>query len=286
MISARGGLLAVAALGLNLGCEQNAVTFFITQMNAPQIAGTTCTVPDDPNSARIAEGIMDVGLRDDYFVSPLLQNSLVATASPSFGRVETANIIVQGFVVELHDGSPEGALIERPFSVYQSTLVPVGVGGLPSYQVSTLQVIPPPVGQRLRTEVCVIDTQGVTENCPVPRIRQRVKRIIVRLSAFGATQGHLDVETPTFDFPVNVCCGCTVQFPSDSDQAEMLRPGPDCSSGLAVASQGACNPGMDFPLDCRFCASANPQFCQPRGYRALTTVTGTTIMTSPCPTDR
>lgn len=280
------GLFGVAALSLNVGCEQNAATATITQMNAPQVSGTTCSVPNDLDSPRLSEGIMDVGLRDDYFVSPLIRNSLVATANPTFGRIESNNIVIEGFVVELHEGSPEGALLERPFSVYQSTLVPVGNGGQASYQVTTLQVIPPPVGQRLRTDVCVIDTQGVTENCPVPRIRQRVKRIIVRLSAFGSTEGHIAIETPVYDFPVNVCCGCTVQFPADSDQAEMLRPGPDCNSGLPVASQGSCYPGMDFPVDCRYCASSNPAFCQPRGFRALTTLMGTTVITSPCPTDR
>lgn len=286
-ISAKVGLSALMVCGLtSLSCSNNATSFFIRQMNAPVASGTACTIPLEATAQRIAEGTMDVGLRDDYFISPLMQSSLVAVANPNFGRIETNGVNVQGFVVELHEGSPDGALIERPFSVYQTTFVPAAVGGVPSYQVATLQVIPPPIGQALRNQVCVIDRQGVTENCPVPRIRERVKRIIVRVNAFGETQGHVPVETPTYDFPVNVCCGCTVTFPADADQAEMLRPGPDCNSGVAVASQGQCFPGMDFPLDCRVCASSNPEFCQPRGYRALTTVDmAGRITTSPCPTD-
>lgn len=285
-ISTRIGLSALVLGGLtSLSCENNAVSFFIRQMNAPILAGQVCTVPLEPTAQRIAEGTMDVGIRDDYLVSPLLQNSLVAVANPAFGRIESNGVNVQGFVVELHEGSPDGALIERPFSVYQTTFVPAAVAGVPAYQVATLQVIPPPIGQRLRNEVCVIDRTGVTSDCPVPRIRERVKRIIVRLTAFGDTQGHVPVESPTYDFPVNVCCGCSVLFPSDSDQAEMLRPGPDCNSGVAVPTQGQCFPGQDFPLDCRVCASSNPEFCQPRGFRANVMTMGTMVTSVPCPTD-
>lgn len=286
-ISAKVGLSALVLCGLtSMRCENNATTFFIRQMNAPQVSGTTCTIPIEPTAQRIAEGTMDVGIRDDYFVSPLMQNALVAVANPNFGRIESNGVNVQGFVVELHEGSPDGALIERPFSVYQTTFVPAAVAGAPSFQIATLQVIPPPIGQRLRSEVCVIDRTGVTENCPVPRIRERVKRIIVRINAFGETQGHVPIESPVYDFPVNVCCGCTVTFPSDSDQSEMLRPGPDCSAGVALVGPAQCFPGMDFPLDCRACASSNPEFCQPRGFRALTTVDRMgMITTSPCPMD-
>lgn len=277
--------MALAAVTAS-GCADNEATFFIRQMSAPLVAGNLCTLPIDPTAQRVTEGVMDVGLRDDYFVAPLFQSSLISTANPSFGRVETAGVNIQGFVVELRDGSPSGALLERPFSVYQSTFVPAGVGGLPTYAATQLQVIPPPVGQALRASVCVVDRTGVDTNCPVPRIRQRVKRVIVRMYAFGRTQGNLDIETPIYDFPVNVCCGCLVQFPADADAPETVRPGPDCTVGVPLVGPGQCGVGMDFPVDCRSCAGTNREFCQPRGYRATVTQGAMGMpMSIPCPTD-
>jgi len=269
-------------------CEKNAASVFIRQMQAPIAAGPVCTFPLDPNAQRVAEGIMDLGVRDDYLANPLLQSSLVSTSNPNFGRVDTAGTIMEGFVVELHEGSPDGPLVEVPFSVYQSSFVPSSIGGAPSFAVTNVQVIPPGIGQRLRNEVCVIDRQGVTTDCPVPRIRSRVKRIIARMTAFGRTQGNISVETPTFDFPVNVCCGCTVQFPPDSNFADAVYPGPDCNSGIALIGPGTCVPGQDFLLDCRLCASTVPEFCQPRGFQSRLPTVGmsATPQRIDCPVDR
>jgi hypothetical protein len=280
-------LSAVALCGLALsGCEGNLASVLIRQMNAPVATGAVCTVPLDPTAQRVAEGTLDVGIRDDYVLNPLLQSSLVSTANPNFGRVETNGSFIEGFVVELRDGSPDGRLIERPFSVYQSTFIPASLGGAPSFNVSSLQVIPPAIGQRLRAEVCVIDRMGVTPTCPVPRIRERVQRVIARLTGFGRTQGNIPIETPTFDFPINICCGCSVTFPSDADQTEMVRPGPDCNSGLPLVSPGLCAPGQDFALDCRACAGSNVEFCQPRGYRAGPTMDANMrLIPNTCPTD-
>lgn len=266
-------------------CEKNAASVFIRQMNAPVAAGAMCTIPLEPNAQRVSEGIMDVGLRDDYLVNPLIQSALIATANPNSGRIETNGSTIEGFVIELREGSPDGALIEVPFSVYQSTFVPASFGGTPSFGITTLQVIPPGIGQRLRADVCVIDRQGVTSDCPVPRVRERVKRIIVRMTAFGRTQGNMAIETPTYDFPVNVCCGCTVQFPSDANQSDMAWPGPDCNSGIAVQGPGLCQPGQDFLLDCRQCASSNPEFCQPRGFQRVVPIVNGVAQSLMCPAD-
>lgn len=280
------GKAGLALCGLSmLSCENNAVSLFIRQMQPPLVAGVMCIIPLDPNIGRVAEGIMDVGIRDDYLANPLLQSSLVQTANPTFGRVESNGAIIDGFVIELRDGSPEGPLVEVPFSVYQTSFVAPSLAGTPSFAATTVQVIPPGIGARLRNEVCVIDRQGVTADCPVPRVRERVKRIIVRMTAFGHTQGNISLETPTFDFPVNVCCGCTVQFPPDANAAETVYPGPDCNSGIPILGPATCAPGQDFLLDCRACAASDPDFCQPRGFQSRPGI-GTMVTPLNCPIDR
>ncbi len=283
------GKAGLALCGLTMfSCENNSVSVFIRQMTAPLAAGAVCTIPMEPLAQRVAEGIMDVGIRDDYLVNPLLQSQLVATANPAFGRVETNGATIEGFIIELREGSPEGRMVANtpPFSVYQTSFLAASLAGTPSFAVSTVQVIPPGIGQQLRNEVCVIDRQGVTADCPVPRVRERVKRVIVRVTAFGRTQGNIAIETPTYDFPVNVCCGCTVQIPTDANLADTAYPGPDCNSGVAIAGPSLCQPGQDFLLDCRQCAASDPEFCQPRGYQARVPVIGALPQRIDCPTDR
>lgn len=261
------GILGVMALGAALmgtACVDNQISFFIRQVQAPlPMGGGTCSVPADPSANRVFEGILDVGLRDDYHMAPLLVSQIAAQANMQMNRPETAVISVEGFVIEIHEGSPDGPIIDRPFTVYQSSTILPPIAGQLSYGVTDLQVIPPSIVNGLRARVCTLNTTGVTAQCPVPQVTSNPRRLIVRLLAFGHTLGTGPVETPTFDFPVNVCCGCLVNFPTDADTPDMVYPGPDCNNGTAST---ACNVGQDAPVDCRLCAGTNVNFCQPRGY--------------------
>ncbi|MEZ4406703.1 MAG: hypothetical protein R3A52_09525 [Polyangiales bacterium] len=158
--------------------------------------------------------------------------------------------------------------------MYQSSTILPPVAGQLAYGVTELQVIPPTIVNALRTTVCTFDTTGVTTQCPVPRITSNPRRLIVRILAFGHTLGTGQVETPTFDFPVNVCCGCLVNFPTDADTPDMVYPGPDCTNGTAAIG---CNIGQDAPVDCRLCSGTNATFCQPRGF------TSDPMATAACP---
>ena len=261
---ALGGVLMSAA-----GCVDNTVSVYVRQVQSPTVAGTMCTVTNDPTSARINEGTLDVALRDSYTLSPLLANQLITRANMEQLRAETTALNIQGFVIELHEGSPEGGLVGPPFSVYQNVVVPAAIAaGTPGFAVAQIQVIPPPIGQALRAAVCRIDRTGVTSDCPVPRVVSANRRILVKMTAFGESLGQNSVESTPFYFPVTVCCGCLIQFPLDADAPESMTSGvgPDCNNGMPVIGPATCAPGQDFPVDCRMCSSATPEFCQPRGY--------------------
>ena len=261
-------LLGAVTLGATLmggtGCVDNEVSFFIRQVQAPLPMGLSqCIIPMDPAANRVFEGTLDVGLRDDYRMAPLLASQVAARADMQMNRPETSVISVEGFVIEIHEGSPDGPIIGRPFTVYQSSTILPPIAGQIAYGVTELQVIPPTIVNALRAQVCTFDTTNVTAQCPVPVITSNPRRLIVRILAFGHTLGTGPVETPVFDFPVNVCCGCLVNFPPDADTPDMVYPGPDCSNGSAMQ---ACNLGQDAPADCRLCAGTNRTFCQPRGF--------------------
>ncbi|MEZ4406704.1 MAG: hypothetical protein R3A52_09530 [Polyangiales bacterium] len=91
------------------GCVDNEISFFIRQVQAPVPMGaSTCTIPADPSANRIFEGTLDVGLRDDYRMAPLLVSQVAARADMQMNRPETSVISVEGFVIEIHEGSPTG----------------------------------------------------------------------------------------------------------------------------------------------------------------------------------
>jgi len=286
---ALAALVAGVAVAAGSGCaEDGGPSFFIRAAMAPLPMGTTCGLPIDPNGLRVTEGRLDVTLRNSYDLTPMLQNQLLERADPTSARIESNHIQVEGYEIELRDLSPLGSIIGgQAFSVYQSSVVPVGMGGQAAFNVVTVQVIPPTIVQLLlaggaRVErggaavtlppVCEIDTTNVTPDCPVPRYRSNDVRVIVRMRAFGRTVGDVPVQTPYFDFPVTVCCHCLIRFPPEANTpetgtgTEAPRQVPDCNNGAAILDQSSCTPGQDFPLDCRTCAQLNPAACQPPGY--------------------
>lgn len=279
------GALVLGGLA-SMGCVDNTVSLFIRQVQAPQLAGAACTFTNDPSSASIPEGTLDVAIAESYKMAPLLANQQVSQANMDQRRAETSFVNVQGFVVELHEGSPEGVLIGSPFSVYQNVVVPPSLAaGTPGYAFASLEVIPPQITAALRDAVCRISPAPTpTAECPVPRYQSADRRVIVKLTAFGDSLGQHGVESVPFIYPVRVCCGCLVAFPTDSDAAETLYPGPDCRGGNAVQSLATCRPGQDFALDCRFCSTDRRYvgFCNPPGFNAFTPASRTPGLT--CPT--
>lgn len=261
-----GALVLGGVLTSSVGCVDNTVSVYIRQNQSPTVTGVNCTFNNDPTSAFITEGTLDVALRDNYTMIPLVANQLITRANMDQLRIETSTLNVEGFVVELHEGSPEGPIVGQPFSIYQNIVVPASLtAGTPGYAASVIQVIPPQVTSALRTAVCQFDNAGVTPDCPVVRIAASInRRILVKLTAFGTSLGQNDIESTPFYFPVTVCCGCLLNFPNGSDFAEVEgEQRPDCNAGMALAT---CAVGQDQPVDCRSCASTLPSVCQPRGF--------------------
>ena len=271
LITARpllGALVLGGALTGATGCVDNTVSIYIRQIQSPTLTGTMCTTTSDPSALSIAEGTLDLALADSYSLRPLLANQLLTRANMDQLRAETSTVNVQGFVIELHEGSPDGPLIGPAFSVYQNIVVPAAASvTTPNYNYGQIQVIPPQIGEQLKTAVCHFDMTGVTPDCPVVRITSENRRVLVKMTAFGESLGQNNVESPPFYFPVTVCCGCLLNFPADSDMADTTAMiGPDCNNGSPVLSSADCNPGQDFRLDCRSCSHSNPSICQPRGF--------------------
>lgn len=244
---------AVGWLGLAAGLGGCGGEVMIEQVQRPAVSAGVCSVPTDPAQPHVDEGVFDVALRDAYAANLLLQSTLSSTAR------------LAGVVVEIHEGSPEGPLVGVPFTVYQSATVPAD-DGVPGRRAATFELVPRQIAMALRAAVCVIDpSRPATPACPVPRYTSADRRLVIALKAFGETSGGSDFEARPFVFPVRVCCGCLVTFPTEARAPDAVHRSPNCNQGMAPPTPAVCALGQDLPVDCRLCSVTNP-FCQPPGH--------------------
>ena len=121
-----GAVVIGGALASSAGCVDNTVSIFIRQVQSPTASGTTCTLSSDPTGLTVPVGRFDVAVANHYTIAPLIANQMISRANADQLRVETTFFSVEGFVVELHQDSPDGPLVGPAFTVYQNTIVPPG----------------------------------------------------------------------------------------------------------------------------------------------------------------
>ena len=226
---------------------------FIEQMQLSAMTSGVCTIPSTSSAPHIDQGTFDLALGESYSVLPLFQNTISATVQ------------VLGVVVQLREGSPDGPLIGSAFTVYSTITIPAADDG-PGRRAGTIEVIPPQVAAVLQSAVCSINPSTPrTAACPVPSYSSANRRLIVTLTAFGETASGSEVETPPFTFPVVVCCGCLITFPTEARAPVSEHRSPNCNFGMASPGPASCRLGQDLPVDCRLCSGTTP-FCQPPGF--------------------
>jgi hypothetical protein len=227
----------------------------IRQLQSAAPSGATCAIPRTPAAEPVTRGILDVALRDEYLVRPL------------FEWTGTSPVQVTTLAIELREGTPDGPLIGDRFSISLSAQIPGATAAGSGFESAELAAIPRQIGSALRNAVCQIDASSpATAECPAVRSSSVPRTVLLGLTASGRSDSACVVLAAPVRLIIEVCCGCLLRFPAESDAP--ARPGPDCSAGGAPGGPASCTPGQDFPTDCRLCAGTNPAFCHPRGYSA------------------
>jgi len=81
--------------------------------------------------------------------------------------------------------------------------------------------------------------------------------------------GGEDVESGEFQFPMQVCRGCLINYSDGTDKAKVTPAQPrNCDAppdmASASATSGPCFIGQDLPISCRSCRGLrNPDICDP-----------------------
>ncbi|MBI2895200.1 MAG: hypothetical protein HYY06_16720 [Deltaproteobacteria bacterium] len=251
----RERMRVVVAFLVLAGCADDRETFFVRQVQAP---ADDCTITPERNATFMTGGTADVMFLDgagnppDFELNPLIENQMVARADADFLRTESNGVQVDGAIVNIYstedrDTPPEETdPVLRFFSYASSYVEPTNVG------VSSFVAIP---SEYLRTryeELCGIPTDASSREAQEDFDPSQAL-VLVGVKVQGLTNGGVAVETPEFFFPVDLCCGCLVACTAEADDPD--QPGGDCCVSSAP-TEGACNPGQDVGVDCRFCRDA------------------------------
>jgi hypothetical protein len=228
-------------------CSDNNETIFIRQFQEAE--APDCTLTNDPTAKSIFGGFVDLAITSSYTAYPLIGNQLESRGNAKQSVAEPNRVVVQGAEVELKALDDSAIPGVGAFTVLATgTVDPAAAGSSdPSYGVSSVQLIPPAVGDKLRNLLKVL---GASQ-----QLKASVK-------VFGHTLGNRDVESGVVDFPITVCLGCSVVVPSDAVSPTSAFNCLVTAPSTGTTSKTSCTPGQDSPTDCRSCQATNAA-CRP-----------------------
>ena len=232
--------VAVSVVAIS-ACVANDGSLFIQGVLAPPTAAAdgTCVYASTATGPFISTGTLDVALASQYTPSLLIANQLVERGSSTESRVETNRVQIQGSIVRVT--SAAGAEL-RSYTVPTSGFVDVSSGGTPGLGTISTVLVDSDTVNALRQQLGTIGSGLV--------------RLLIYVKVYGTTTGGAHVETGEYQFPVNACFGCLVNFPPDSVDTSL--PQPNCKGGTTGGSGGGtltkpCVSGQDQAIDCRLC---------------------------------
>ncbi len=251
LVVAAGAACVLGAVVSACSLPHNDQSLFIRGILAPPIVevGSQCTYTADPTLPEIGNGILDVALSQTYTAQILVGNQLVPQSNPGQSIAESNRIAIQGATVSITGSSLPGGSV--PAYTYLTTgFVDPSTGTDPSYGLVQVEIV--------NNQAALAAVSGLSVGCPQTHL------IIANVRVYGQTLGAQYVESNQIQFPISVCNGCLVSFPTGSD--DPTQPGKNCDGALASASSSAsiiqpCVIGQDQAVDCRLCNGNNA--CNP-----------------------
>ena len=239
------GLLAGTALltaaTIGPGCAEPESSLFVRQVVAVQ--PPDCIARPEAGGLFLGTGVLDVGLRDEYRGTLLVGNQLVPNGSQDLVRTEANRIALQTATVRIEDVA---GTVLSDFEVPVTGFVDQSNGGEPGYGLATLPLIDSGAVGKIRA--------GLAKGAS--------KRLVTFVQVIGRSLGGSEIKSNEFQFVVQACNGCLIQFPPDAD--DPTQDGPDCLAATDSSSQGnvdtPCAIGQDSLVDCRLCRSL--EICQ------------------------
>jgi hypothetical protein len=225
-------LVACLGAGGTSACADNDSSLFIDGVLVPQ--PPDCTVIGDPTQPIQFNGVLDLALRFNYSAALLVGNQLTPRGDKQNLKIETTRVNLRGAEITITDSS--GATI-KSFSIGGTGFVDSNTGETPGWGIFSTDLIPGPVGVTLLKDLAFGQS----------------KTYYTKSQVFGDTLGGTSLTSGFLTYPIEVCNGCLIQYPSVAiDKASGVNK---CEASTDTAPTPGCFPGQDGPVDCRNCAS-------------------------------
>jgi hypothetical protein len=226
------GLLALGSLTLVSGCVDNDSSLFV--LGVIDTNQSTCVAKADTTSAMLAAGVMDTEFTKSYTAALLVGNQLTQQGSTDQVRTETSRISLRGAEVTLTSLNGQ--------TVYG--FVDPSSGDTPSYAAMFVNIIP----------------------AGIPGLSQTV--VLAKIRVFGNTLGGKSITSSELDFPITVCQGCLVQYPSSADNPTAGSTAYMCTDSASTTTSTTtdvepCVLGQDEPFSCTLCSSSHKLCADP-----------------------
>jgi len=243
MRSILSAALLIGVAGIFAGCAEDIPEIRIV---ANQPLSDQCLPSASQTNEFIARGVLDLFITDQYVISPLVTNTMVPSESVIFGggaggaggltgtRWEANTVTLTRAVAEF--SGPENLGVPLPRSL---NLTITGSADPGATVALSLQVVTANVANLLRSSVLLASPgQSIT--------------ILVKLKMFGETTAGNEVDSNEFVYPIEVCNGCLLEYPTEA--IDPAFPAPNCrliDDFSSADSELPCFPGQDEAVDCR-----------------------------------
>ncbi len=244
------GLVLLGSGGAFLaGCVDNEQSIFIQQVSAPPEGGS-CTITTDAQGLFLGNGTLDVAFRVTYEATLLVGNQLAERGSRQQVRTESNRVAMEGSEVFAVDNGT-GEVVFGPNTVPGSGFIDPSAGTDPSYGLLGTVLFLGSASSGLVAQLRSGQLAGAS--------------ITSHVRVFGHTLGGTSVESGEFLFPITLCNGCLVTFPTDATDTTKTTPNCDLAASTGTTLTAPCIPGQDDVVDCRVCKQylGSSKVCDP-----------------------
>ena len=233
-----GSLAALCLATAIAGCKDNEESFYIEHMKAlPDPPDCVVSAGDAVEDAIVVDALL--APNSDLFMWYQTTNALVARENYDNLVAESNGIFLEGSEASMEVGGQTiGTTSYRTLDMF---LAAESSDVIPALSISAdaFQELPgllgcPTMQQVAQTLTADLALDGRLDASPVPGTTAS-GTVSVRM--IGHTQGGVDVETQTYSMPLEVCCGCLVDWNTCLDAASAFCDTPSeyssCAPGIA-----------------------------------------------------
>jgi hypothetical protein len=242
-----GLALISGGLAFTAACQHNDSSLFVQNVlyPTPVASGQSCIYTNNPDQSVLSSGALDVTLTQEYVAEFLVGNQLVAQENSQNLMTETSTINIEGAIVTVTDAA--GNQLDFFKSLTSGTVYP-STGSTPGYAALSATII----SQKATNLVAGTGNGNLPSGSTIT--------VVSYVKFYGHTLGGTYIESNNFEFPVDLCAGCLINY-SGSSLSEcngIALKQPNClgSSSTSTSLPVPCAIGQDFSIPCSACSGS------------------------------